>query len=171
MARIANFLIHNAQKIWAIRDQAGGWEGWLQCELAYLLSTQMQHQGAAVNREMPVFVQQLQRCDIWCDQSPHDHRGPYTAIELKCEGSFNEKAVGDGLGDDIAKLKAGLHPNFRGLTTLLAVAVTFVESDVAHCQGLAETKGLDIYCCRLVTDYFGQSTTSTLSLLWWGGRF
>jgi hypothetical protein len=152
---IAQFLISKAQQIGMARAQKGGWEGWLQVELAIALQTNFGAQYT-IEREQPIFTNAAQRVDIWAiPQGGQPTTHPFLGIELKVESAFQTGAQG-GLvaryGEDIRKCSLGPRQTLRAQhgTALYAVGVTSLATDLHGYQQVANENRGDFYWTELV---------------------
>jgi hypothetical protein len=154
---IARFLISNQPKIQLIRAQRGGWEAWLQVELALILHHDV-HFGQlyAIEREQPVFTDSRQRVDICGIPRPGAPTvPPFLGIELKVESAFQTGAQG-GLvsrySDDIRKCSMGPRDDLRSAsgTTMYAVGVTTLANDLTGYQEVANQNRGDFFWVELV---------------------
>lgn len=156
---IINFVNSHSEKIKVIdEDLEGGWEGWLQVELALLHNEYSQPLALSneysVEREVPTYIEPRQKIDLWyrsnqeffgddddknvcvrCRDSGADH--PRIGIELKCFTSYKDYWTGTArhlqaeVLADIMKIQ-NMHPVFTKAcgARVFAVGVTQAEGDL-----------------------------------------
>ncbi|KAJ3745982.1 hypothetical protein DFH05DRAFT_901333 [Lentinula detonsa] len=99
----------NAQKIAAAYNQKGGWEGWVQVELAIVLQQHFGGDGqATVLREQYVYNGTQQRCDILIDTKKYNGEHFTNMFELKCESSGNAGNFRTEVEKDCTKIGGGV---------------------------------------------------------------
>lgn len=156
-------------KFLIIRGMKGGWEGWLQVELAFLLATH----GIRWSREMPIYKKKAEQgreklVDLWgipAGMSEEEIVGKDAlGIELKVE--YRNASVGTRFVEDIVKVLAGLKddcigpmstipamygdpgnatfPRVRG-TIMLCLAITTRVEDLGRLDDYIEKKGWGHY--------------------------
>jgi hypothetical protein len=155
----------------------GGWEGWLQAELADFIP---QSSPYFVEREQAVFQDTRQSIDLWCKHRTK-YYDPYTnpnpserymriGVELKCGGEYQDffsNTVASFQGrviSDINKIIAGMNTGLTGQSgaRVYAVGVTADFTDLYGFESVART-GMQVR--------YWQSpplqNTDSLYVLWW----
>ncbi|KAF1827472.1 uncharacterized protein K489DRAFT_17565 [Dissoconium aciculare CBS 342.82] len=101
------FLTTNAGKVLVLYGEKGGWENWLQCELAYDLRNNFSRPGYLDREKSDVYANApAQRCDLFLTERPVGNFTPETiVIELKAAGVRRSPTdLFNGVRDDIAKM-------------------------------------------------------------------
>lgn len=89
-------------KIAAAYNQKGGWEGWAQVEIAYLV--QQKYPEVTIDREVNVYIGTKKENDFVITDK-NDASKPKQVIELKCErGTQTATQFRQSFSDDIAKI-------------------------------------------------------------------
>lgn len=161
LVSIVDFVNTHHRKLWEIMEQKGGWEGWLQVELAFLITESSAHAYVA-ERELNVFKKAGQRVDIWATGA----QGPVQSvgIELKCESHYQDNVGGARLNarlsEDVEKILAGVRQEYVGATgaRVYAVGVTTNPNDL---------KGYDKVASRGVQMQYKQTESKQHWVLWW----
>jgi hypothetical protein len=171
---IADALVERHEQIVAARNQKGGWEGWLQVELATALLRPWAMEYD-IYREQVIFSGS-ERIDIWC-QPVAKHKGqiPYIGVELKVESEYQAgtgKTFRDRFEKDILKVGAGPASPFRtgAGSLLMAVGVTSLGTDLQDYDKLVKKIGSQIFYCPLVVADPGYDHRN-IYLIWWMKRF
>ncbi|KAK1224580.1 hypothetical protein PQX77_012518 [Marasmius sp. AFHP31] len=119
-----------AWKIEQAYEQRGGWEGWLQVELAIYLKKVFEHDlfpGCTVNvtREDYIYGESSMRSDILLKTTVNG-RTFYNALELKCETYLGGSSFRRKVKDDCEKIDdANLGGQYRPCTAwVVAFSVT-----------------------------------------------
>ncbi|KAF4213157.1 hypothetical protein CNMCM8980_007414 [Aspergillus fumigatiaffinis] len=177
LAAIVSFVERNRQQIWLQTGMKGGWEGWLQAELADFIP---QSSPYFVEREQAVFQDTRQSIDLWCKHRM-EYYDPYTnpnpserymriGVELKCGGEYQDffsNTVASFQGrviSDINKIIAGMNTGLTGQSgaRVYAVGVTADFTDLYGFESVART-GMQVR--------YWQSpplqNTDSLYVLWW----
>lgn len=90
------------RKIAAAYHQKGGWEGWAQVEIAYLV--QDKYPNVTIDREVNVYFATQKENDFVITDN-HDPTTPKQVIELKCErGTQTASQFRQSFIDDIKKI-------------------------------------------------------------------
>ena len=92
IAPIENFCISNWGTISAAFKQKGGWEGWLQVQLAFMLTEKFIDRN--VFRETPLYDGSYEKDDITVEKTS-DASTRTHVLEIKCESIYK-----DGLSDN-----------------------------------------------------------------------
>ncbi len=178
IAAIIDFVERNRQRIWEISGMKGGWEGWLQVELAMAVSRHSSH--SVVEREKAVFQNASQFIDLWCTHR-NEYYHPMTnpspsqrdrriGVELKCGGEhqdFSTNVVGNfqtRVIKDIQKIMFGMNPSEIGDAgaRVYAVGITAEFDDLYGFESVATT--------GMQPRYWRSSplqNTDSLYVLWW----
>lgn len=97
-------------------DQRGGWEGWLQVELADVLKTEEENEffGYKIEREINVFPDSSdKKIDLWfTPQDWFDSAWPYVGVELKTYSKGQDEAksfLSKRFVDDVDKCAGGVN--------------------------------------------------------------
>ncbi|KAG4428065.1 hypothetical protein IFR05_016451 [Cadophora sp. M221] len=136
---IAKFLSDRRDRITEERAQKGGWEGWLQVELA---SSLLRTSGMRYDilREQMIYAG-TERVDIWAKLAAGQEGFPFIGIELKVESEYQvgvNKTLQNRLKTDILKCNNGPKAVFRAGpgTHSLDVGVTSLEADLEAYRAL-----------------------------------
>ncbi|PVH74332.1 hypothetical protein DL98DRAFT_575677 [Cadophora sp. DSE1049] len=169
---IATFLYDRRDRIAEARAQKGGWEGWLQVELA---SSLLRTNGMRYDilREQLIYAG-TERVDIWAQPAADQVGIPCHGIELKVESEFQtgaNKSLQDRLKTDIVKCDNGPKAAFKAGagTHLYAVGITSLEADLASYKQIAIATGQLICYCPVVVDK--DHGIRNIFLIWWGKGF
>lgn len=141
------FVENNCHKISVLMDYKGGWEGWLQSELAYLINTS-ENIPYTCEREQNTFDQERQMIDLWCKHNSEywapdegcfaTRDEPRIGMELKC-GGLHQDFYSDVTGPfgvrfakDIYKIQAGMNSDdvSESGARVYAIGVTEDENDL-----------------------------------------
>ncbi|KAH7319077.1 hypothetical protein BKA65DRAFT_94711 [Rhexocercosporidium sp. MPI-PUGE-AT-0058] len=169
---IATFLNDHRDRIIEARAQKGGWEGWLQVELAsFLLRTNGMRYD--ILREQMIYVG-TERVDIWAQPASGQRGIPFLGIELKVESEYQvgvNKTLQDRLKTDILKCNNGPKVAFKAGqgTHLYAVGITSLEADLAAYKEIAIATGQLICYCPLIVDR--DYGIRNIFLIWWAKEF
>jgi hypothetical protein len=137
---ICHFVELNRAKMAFLAEMEGGWEAWLQAELAYFFITN--HSTYLPTRELAVYHDPSQRIDLWCRRSattPMPNQWGSIGIELKCEGMWQDTmrdtqqtpaTFYNRVMQDVNKVCAGVDTRAHGPCTVYIVAITTSVSDV-----------------------------------------
>ena len=155
------------------RRQKGGWEGWLQVELAsgLLKVWGLQYD---VHREQAIYGDS-QRTDLWFEPvGLHQGKLPKIGVELKVESEYQTgvaKTLRTRFAADIKKCNAGPAPVHKGGvgTHLYAVGITSLKGDLQGFVDLSVQTNTIICFCPLVVDPVYEE--KNIYLLWWGKKF
>ncbi|KAJ4490752.1 hypothetical protein J3R30DRAFT_131739 [Lentinula aciculospora] len=99
----------NAEKIEKAYNQKGGWEGWVQVELAMYLQKVLGGQGiATILREQNVYNGNSQKCDFLIKTQKENGEYFTNMFELKCESSGNAGKFRTEVRDDCTKIANGV---------------------------------------------------------------
>lgn len=159
---IVDFVNTHHHKLWDIMEQKGGWEGWLQVELAVLITASGAHPYVA-ERELAVFNRAGQRVDVWATAA-HGPAVRSVGIELKCESHYQDNVgrarLNARLGDDVDKILAGVRQEYVGATgaRVYAVGVTTNPNDL---------DGYDRMAGRGEQMRYTQTESEQHWVLWW----
>ncbi|KAI7353305.1 hypothetical protein KC336_g22388 [Hortaea werneckii] len=169
---VCQAVLERKDRIVEARQEKGGWEGWLQVELAHYLRRR-KGMEYAIEREQPIFASR-QLIDLWASPLPSRNDLPWMGVELKVESEFQTgsgKTLLPRFKDDILKCNAGPKVQFkgRGGTWLCAVAITSLEGDLAGYKQVAIDTNMLISYCRLVVDR--DYPMKDIFVLWWGKYF
>lgn len=170
---LARYLRDNADRIHKARLQKGGWEAWLQVEIATAFSKPMGMEYDIL-REQPIYDRQ-QRVDIWAVPVPLRHCTiPYIGIELKVESEYQTgtgKTLRARFKDDILKCSVGPKNDFRtGYgTQLFSVGITSLKSDLDGYGQIASETDQVICYCNIVED--NEYDIRNIIMLWWAKEF
>jgi hypothetical protein len=183
---ICYFVQENCAKMAFLADQNGGWEAWLQAELAFNFSLVTHYQPT---RELAVYNDQRQRIDLWCRPSHNTRLNTQPSrewgsigIELKCEGMWQDTMretqqtpaiFHQRVMDDVTKVSRDINTAVTGPCTVYVVAITTNKKDVEeNFKFQRATAGV-----RLPQFNYWQSpaagtlTTPAFYVLWWSTRF
>ena len=142
-------IVDNARKVYLISQTCGGWEIWLQCELAFLFDS-------AAQREVDVW-EDGRACDLYFSENGF-------IVELKCLGwnaiQLSKKKKGSFGATNSALEAFNLRiledqqkiAEYKGSGVSLAVIPKFVKEDYNSSKGLLMTAG---YAFIDITDDFG----------------
>ncbi|KAH7879303.1 uncharacterized protein C8R40DRAFT_590845 [Lentinula edodes] len=109
MESIADWADYKSAEIKAAYDQKGGWEGWVQVELARHLQQYFGHEGVAeVTREEYVYNGTDQRSDLLITTTKTNGDAFTNMFELKCESSGNSGKFRTEVKADCAKINNGV---------------------------------------------------------------
>ncbi|MEO2051924.1 MAG: hypothetical protein ABGX00_09145 [Allomuricauda sp.] len=118
-------LIVNGQKAYELSLSKGGWEGWLQCELWYLLN----QNDISSERELPYPPPHgKKRCDLVISDQVNKW------VEIKAYGVFRDKSVEDfitAIAADVDKLIHDRPQNTNGISLVVvpkAISHKFLEA-------------------------------------------
>ena len=138
---ILQFIENNRAKIIFLAEQKGGWEGWLQAELAYHLDRSTKYM---VDREKAVFNDENQQIDLWCTPRipfypANDFSFGEIGVELKCEGMWQDTVVKEEhfygrVLADLAKVQKGIDGTqlISAFCHVYAVGVTTDKEDIGR---------------------------------------
>ena len=137
---IINLVDRNSEKLEFFDELDGGWEGWLQPELAYYLSPQTPANAftptygyTSVQREVRTFINPSDRINIFCRSRQEyfneggeciashdsDQAHPRIGIELKAGTGYKDHSTGTKYSltkrimEDIEKIQ-NMHPDWTG---------------------------------------------------------
>jgi hypothetical protein len=137
-----SFLEQNREKIVELYNEKGGWENWLQCELALYLRNNGFRRGALRREEDDVYAGSSdQRCDLLLTQRLADVEPETIVIELKAAGVHRTATnLFNGVRDDIAKMYSAdprtnkFHPRW-GRVRAYALAALVDDNPLAAFDG------------------------------------
>lgn len=177
LAAIISFVEHNRQQIWRHTGDKGGWEGWLQAELAHFIPESTPY---SIEREQAVFQDTSQSIDLWCKHrtefyDPNTNRDPShcykrIGVELKCGGEYQDFFSGTVASfqgrviKDIDKIIAGMNTSMTGQSgaRVYAVGITADFTDLFGYESIART-GIQVRYWQSSPLQNGDS----LYVLWW----
>ncbi|KAJ3730494.1 hypothetical protein EV361DRAFT_550522 [Lentinula raphanica] len=106
---IADWGDANHDKIYAAYAQKGGWEGWVQVELAIHLGKHFGGQGQSLtSREQYVYNGTNQKCDLLIETAKYNGEHFVNMFELKCESSGNANKFRTDVQGDCTKIGNGV---------------------------------------------------------------
>ncbi|KAL9081683.1 MAG: hypothetical protein Q9159_007124 [Coniocarpon cinnabarinum] len=181
---ILRFIEDNRYKISFLADQKGGWEGWLQAELAWHIERTTSY---TVDREEAVFNDQHQHIDLWCTPRPR-HVAPNRSwqpnygnigVELKCEGMWQDVMMGDQnfhrrVMADVAKVDSGINQKKLGPMGCLVyvLGVTTAKEDIEHFKFQSDTvTGWPRFDYWASSPKEGPDPHPALYVFWWQADF
>lgn len=157
LVSIARILVSKAAAIAEARTHKGGWEGWLQVELAMGLKPQL-GTHYTIKREQPIFLDHSQRVDILATPTPADS-SHYLGVELKVESAYQTGSKGvlpARYSEDIRKCNAGPATSFRkgkGIS-VYALGITSLASDLQNYNQVAKENRGDFYWTQLAPSLY-----------------
>lgn len=127
-----------SDKIYSAYQQKGGWEGWAQVELAYLIE---QKYGASfiITREDVIYDGNTQRADLLLvDRANPNSR---QIIELKCQGyrkdqQYGNRSIVAEVQSDVVKLQQNLKQAFKP-ARCLAIGIACTQGAVQEIKNNA----------------------------------
>ncbi|GAB1738222.1 hypothetical protein NU219Hw_g2770t1 [Hortaea werneckii] len=169
---VCQAILERKDRIVEARQEKGGWEGWLQVELAYYLRRKLGMQYE-IQREQPIFAGR-QLIDLWALPVPGQRNLPWIGAELKVESEYQTgsgKTLVPRFKNDIIKCNAGPKTEFKAGqgTCLWAIAITSLHDDLAGYKQIAIDTDTLICYCPLVVDHEFQ--IKNVFVLWWGRQF
>jgi hypothetical protein len=168
---IATSIIERSARIVEARAQKGGWEGWLQVELASALRI-LHGMQYDILREQPVYAAS-QRIDIWA-QPVSGQSVPHLGVELKVESEYQtgvNKTLQERFKADILKCNVGPKPEFKTGhgTQMIAVGITSLVNDLQGYKEIAiSTNQLICYSPLVVDNVHG---IKNIYMIWWSKEF